>query len=193
VSKANSPVLRGLPPDAEAFDTITTHDWGDVGEWPAENDSSFYIVPAPGKAMALSGVLVRFSESMAMVAGNAMHIEGILADGIPAIPLATFARVRDYIKRSDASNRIAYAASGGDITLPVVELKLDFSAHVFLWSSAGMTPTGPRKDKLGIPKFGKLLVRMGANLPLRDKAGGALEIAASRYFAAIYADPDYVP
>jgi hypothetical protein len=56
-----------------------------------------------------------------------------------------------------------------------------------------MTPTGPKVDKLGIPKFRRLLVRMGANLPLRDKEGGAIEIAASRYFAAIYADPDYVP
>jgi hypothetical protein len=196
MSKANSPVLRGLSPEAIAFNTITTHDWSDSSEWPVQDplDSKYVIQPEDGKAMVLTGVLVKFSENMAMIDGNAMIIEGVIVDNVPGctIELTRFKKVRDYVKRADAQERLDFSLNGGEFSKPVMILKLDFSEHVFLWSSAGLTAQGPKKDKLGIPKFRKLVARMENNLPLRSGSDEQLEIATSRYFAAVYVDPDYV-
>jgi len=195
MSKANSPVLRGLSAEAISFSTITTHDWSDVAEWPSQDplESKYTIQPVDGQAMVLTGVLVKFSEDMVMSPGNAMIIEGVIADGVPGctIKLTEFKKVRDYVKRADSHDRLAFATSDGEFTTPVMVLKLDFSEHIFLWSSAGLGAQGPKKDKLGVPKFKKLQVRMENNLPLKDGEGNQLQIATSRYFAAIYADPDF--
>ena len=193
MSKKNSPVARGIAPDALTYDTITTHSWHDTSTWPAVDNSEWILQPQPNEVIVLNGVLIKFTHGMDFPVSSMMTLEGIFADGVDPYMITYYDSVEALRRRGDKEVFIPLTdPGGGPFTRPITELTYEFSQHIFLWSSAGLTgdPENPLfKDKLGIPKFGKLRVKIADNQPYKYHDGSALQIACSRYLATIYKDP----
>jgi hypothetical protein len=192
----NSPVLRGLPPNVKGFDTITSHSWTNVSDWPEEGDppvkkSKWILSPDDGEAMVLSGVVIKCSAGI--VVGSSMLIQGVIDDAIPPITVAEYKSLPHFLSRSDKTSYLPIVDCGGQLRKPVIEMVFNFSQHLFLWSSAGLagTPSQPKLDKLGIVKFRRMIARIANDSPYRMQDDSEAEIGASRYFAAIYSDPDF--
>lgn len=183
---------NGLPSSAIGNDTITTHSWAHTSEWSAPNESKYEIIPAAGKAIVLSGVLIRFSEGMIAPANNEHILEYIL-EGWQYSPykITGYPSLRSLFSRADIIDRSDYQGTGGDISKPIISLKYDFSRPIVLWSSGGVVGGAPKLDAQGQPRFQKLRVRLAANEPYKDTNGDPVEMACSRYFATIYNDPYY--
>jgi len=198
MSLQNSPVARGISSDGIAFDTLTSHSWKDPTAWPAVDNSEWIVEPDAGQVIVLLGVLIKFTHGMDIPADSKMTLEGIFDDGVDPYLITEYDSVEALYRRGDQESFLNLNdPGGGPFRKPIVELKYEFSQHIFLWSSAGLTGDPPPNhlyvDKLGIPKFKKLRVKIADNVPYKYYSDGegdsTLEIACSRYFAAIYADP----
>jgi hypothetical protein len=183
---------NGLPAQAIGNDTITTHSWSDVTKWSSPTESKYEITPKNGQAMVLSCVLIRFTEGMIVPSNNAHVLEYVL-DGWQYSPykITEYASLNALFSRADEINRVEYAGVGGDISKPIISLKYDFSIPIVLWSSAAVVGGNPKVDAQGKPRFKTLRVRLANNDPYKDTDGNPVEMACSRYFATIYADPYY--
>ena len=192
-STQNSPVSRGLPSAAEGFDTISSHDWHDSSQWPSVDDSRWTLTPDDGFAYVVNGVLIKFTHGMTLPESSALIIEGQIVPGLE-VELARYSNMRQFLTRADQMNFVNVTdPGGGPITKPFMVFEFNFSKHVFLWSSAGMEgdPPAPKVDKLGIPKFKSMVVRIADNVPFKYHDGTELEIACSRYMVQEYQDPDW--
>jgi len=75
----------------------------------------------------------------------------------------------------------------------MLQFDIPFSQPPTLWSSAGMTPQGPKVDAMGIPKVNQMTVRIADNQPYVTSTGDPAGMARAKYVAEVYLDPDYVP
>jgi len=182
---------HGVSPESVGEVTLTTHDWGHSDEWSAVNDSTFSIQPGPGEVWVLNECLIRFSAGLDFGPDNSLIIEGNIS-GLPgSIPITAYTNVRDFAKRADDLKVIDFMADGGGIKHPIVEARLVFSEPVMLWSTAGMTEQGPKKDVLGHVKLGSLVARLNNHSPFTMESDNSVpDLAICRYFISIYQDPD---
>lgn len=184
---------NGLPDNVLQFDTITSHDWANTAKWPAPDNSIWDLTPSDGKALKLTGVLIRFSENMIVHNGGDMIVE-LLLDGFPYSPyeVTRYSCMRDFMARADFWDKLDYnGPTGGDVNSPIIGIKLDFSKPVILWSSASFTSGGPEVDLLGNIKFKTMRTRIADNQPYKNDSGDPVQIACSRYFVEVYQDPDF--
>jgi len=198
MSEQNSPVARGIDPAANNFDTITSHDWHDPSKWSATDNSEWFITPSAGEVIVLTGVMIKFTHGMDIPLASKMTLDGIFADGVDPYPITEYDSVGALIRRGDKEEFINLSdpGEGAPFRRSIIKLTYEFSRHIFLWDSAGLTGEAPPNhlyvDALGIPKFKKLRVKIADNEPYKyfnDTGDSTLEIACSRYFATRYNDP----
>lgn len=75
----------------------------------------------------------------------------------------------------------------------MLQFDIPFSQPPTLWSSAGMTPQGPKVNAMGVPKVNQMTVRIADDQPYITSTGDQAGMARAKYVAEVYVDPDYVP
>jgi hypothetical protein len=177
---------HGVPETIIENVTLSTHDWGDPSSWSnGPGDSTFEISPESGELMVLRECLIKFSAGIKFDIDNALVIEAKIetGGGQVIVPITRYNGVADFIKRADRADVIDLMAEGGDITKPVVIIRLFFAKQIILWSTPG-------KDSLGDTKLQSLIARIDNNEPFQMFDGGQPEIAICRYFMTRHSESD---
>lgn len=205
--------LAGLSKEFKR-DTVSAHAWHDPQQWqnkpeggwasePDDWDSTWTLEPNADEMMIVTECFATFScgsnfESSGVAANDQSLIVEAHIAGVPtAIPIITFASMAKMMDRSRKVEVIAPqdVTATSSIQKAFYVLHIPFAEDILLWSSAGLTGQAPPNHlhtydtlKGPIPKFSKMTIRIANDRPYEDGAGGAIEMAWSRYFVHIFED-----